>query len=573
MKKLAFLSLIFISHVSFAFEPTASQQRPKRSAGEAEIASRPKAERASEVTFISSDGQQFTISKKVAEKSGTIKNLIQDIQGSSDVSASQFNGALLRIFIDIAQEEEKLETKDQKIILESLSRFLPNDLNQLFEVQNLAYSFAYPLLQNLVAYKIAKEYSTEENAVSLDPLVAKYYYLINGKKLSYVHPDLYGFSIDELRSFDRFERKVSGIRGSRTLNLNNLYLNSLNGLDDIPEFEKTNELDLSRNKLESLPSNFLNKLTDLRWLNLANNNLTNVDNKIFNYRRNKLEELRLYGNSLLKQNIENLRKCLPNTSIISEPVNALLLHFKISLISSDDQEFIVPKEIAEKSETIKWMLSEAGGNQVPLSNVDGKTLQFFIDIGKEELASSKKNKQLLDALSSHLPTSKAEIIKLINAANYLDYPTLLNLAVRKFSENLPTDWQSKILRDLYPLVAKYYYLLNGQNLAGVDENSYGFSIRELREYKIFKGKENRIGKKKSLILRSMRINNLDGLDDIPNVKIAESLDLSNNKLTSLPIGLLLELKKLLNLNLSNNNLAVESKEQLRKALPNVSIIF
>jgi Leucine-rich repeat (LRR) protein len=61
-------------------------------------------------------------------------------------------------------------------------------------------------------------------------------------------------------------------------------------------------------------------------------------------------------------------------------------------------------------------------------------------------------------------------------------------------------------------------------------------------------------------------------ESIVKLKNLESLDLSDNKITSLPKSMK-KLKKLKKLNLKGNTISAEEKERLKKELPNCEISF
>jgi S-phase kinase-associated protein 1 len=67
----------------------------------------------------------------------------------------------------------------------------------------------------------------------------------------------------------------------------------------------------------------------------------------------------------------------------------------VKLASSDDQEFEIPKEIAEMSETLKNMLTDLGENEeteaIPLPNVNGETLSSCVEYCKEYLTRNQKD--------------------------------------------------------------------------------------------------------------------------------------------------------------------------------------
>lgn len=134
----------------------------------------------------------------------------------------------------------------------------------------------------------------------------------------------------------------------------------------------------------------------------------------------------------------------------------------ITLISSDGKSFKVDKDIAEYSQTIKEMLNDTNSDQIPLSNIDSRALQIIIDIAKKEKIlieeALKKIQQGLEfskVLISDVPTDPKLLMVLLNAANYLNYPSLLNALARKVAEILPPNWPADVPKDLYPIIAQY----------------------------------------------------------------------------------------------------------------------
>lgn len=252
----------------------------------------------------------------------------------------------------------------------------------------------------------------------------------------------------------------------------------------------------------------------------------------------------------------------------------------IKLIATDGL-IEVPREVVELSNTIKGMLEELATNEVPLLNIDQNTLQRVVAVGKVQLElSGKEGKEMLDALETNVKSlSIDEKFQLLLAANYLDYPALLNTTARSIAQDLKDKayltkkvekvnlfhWQTflihpltkMVIRDLEPIIAKYYYLLTGQNLQGVIPDSYGFSIRELLNYgrsdalTPFRGQYGT-----DFILGGKRINDLHGLRDIPDIKEEQSITIEHDKLSILPVGIFAGFDKLRVLNLWYDELSI-----------------
>ena len=82
------------------------------------------------------------------------------------------------------------------------------------------------------------------------------------------------------------------------------------------DYEKVTMLELGGNKLTSIP-NGLEKLTQLTYLNLSNNKLTDVKGL---EKLTQLTRLDLTGNpDLTKAQIDELQKALPDCRISSNP--------------------------------------------------------------------------------------------------------------------------------------------------------------------------------------------------------------------------------------------------------------
>lgn len=78
----------------------------------------------------------------------------------------------------------------------------------------------------------------------------------------------------------------------------------------------------------------------------------------------------------------------------------------------------------------------------------------------------------------------------------------------------------------------------------------------------------------ALNLVNLSLISLDGLQDVPGIQEVESLDLSENQLTSIPVETLAQLKKLKDLILRGNKLSAEEQERIRQEVgPDVKVYF
>ena len=117
-------------------------------------------------------------------------------------------------------------------------------------------------------------------------------------------------------------------------------------------------------------------------------------------------------------------------------------------------------------------------------------------------------------------------------------------------------------QDILNIVAKYFFLLSGTKLKNIPENSYSFSIQDWFEYQpnLFKP----TWPFKRIDLSNHNINNLEGIDTIPDIETVAILNLNNNQITQIPSGLL-HLNNLKVLRLANNQINTIPKDisQLR----------
>lgn len=224
---------------------------------------------------------------------------------------------------------------------------------------------------------------------------------------------------------------------------------------------------------------------------------------------------------------------------------------KILLMSSDGQEFLIPIEVAKQSETLKHTIEDVGTKIIPLNNISGKLLKEVVDLLTALYENRNlKGKKLLDTLEQKVAI--ADAFELLRAANYLDIPDLLNLAARKvaqqeaskpkatFFAKKESTLREKLVQiagvsaqDILKIVAKYYFLISGAKLKDAPENSAAYSILDWFAYRpeLFTFNQH------NLNLENRNINDLEGIDTIPNIETVTNLYLNDNQITNLPAGL------------------------------------
>jgi TonB family protein len=121
----------------------------------------------------------------------------------------------------------------------------------------------------------------------------------------------------ELENFEEIYLSDNYISSIPTITNKNLRLIGL-AKNNFIEFPMTlilsnvEALDISNNKIDLLPEN-LREMKKLEFLNIENNNLESLPESLFKMK--KLIAIRLKGNPIPKNQIERLKKALPNTAV------------------------------------------------------------------------------------------------------------------------------------------------------------------------------------------------------------------------------------------------------------------
>jgi Leucine-rich repeat (LRR) protein len=262
----------------------------------------------------------------------------------------------------------------------------------------------------------------------------------------------------------------------------------------------------------------------------------------------------------------------------------------IQLVSSEKTSVFVPRESALQAATLATILNppqEAGAFQeaqtksIPLRIIDTATLEIIGQImHSADRHSQLKGKAFLEAISKEITIADERFISVLNACNFLDYapgirliameminkPAIINHVIKSIQTNQLSD-------DTAKQIAKIYYLITQKDLEGVDKKpivTIGFSIRDYLEYL-----PDVIKKRKTeteLDLSGLRLNDTDGLRDIPDLNNLQYLYLHNNQLTELSATLFNGLNNLQVLWLYNNQLT-QLPATLFKGLNNLREIY
>lgn len=135
---------------------------------------------------------------------------------------------------------------------------------------------------------------------------------------------------------------------------------------------------------------------------------------------------------------------------------------QVILVSNDDKRFPVARNIAEMSETVKSLLSElpetTGDQEVPLTNVDGATLEKILEWAKHHIVhpdppTSDADKYRTDNISdwdkAFMTVDMDMLFGLVMAANWLDMRALLELGCKTIANMIkgstPEEVRTKFL--------------------------------------------------------------------------------------------------------------------------------
>jgi hypothetical protein len=115
----------------------------------------------------------------------------------------------------------------------------------------------------------------------------------------------------------------------------------------------------------------------------------------------------------------------------------------ITLVSSDNQQFVVPVDVAYMSDTVQQMDAD-GTEDVPLINVDGQTLERVIEYCRFHAPSSRHSdaqmREFDDGYLKRLNNDCDLILRLFTAAFYLDIKPLVHLISKHVACRVVAEW-------------------------------------------------------------------------------------------------------------------------------------
>jgi Leucine-rich repeat (LRR) protein len=286
----------------------------------------------------------------------------------------------------------------------------------------------------------------------------------------------------------------------------------------------------------------------------------------------------------------------------------------IKFETNDGQIFELPREVVLQAETLSELMEDVGlmraetialpetiGDR-PGSLISKRTFEQVVQIMRAfEANKNLKGKALLDAVGKNVSFLASGLLvpdyfSLLYAFNYLNFKPGLQLVARTMAVNpalreyaqkefarIDKDTREGFLKE----IARYYFLAWGQDLPGVNRDTYGFSVREYLDYQpalIERAKmtgklaeviptggvrESQVPK---LVLSKGRINNLDGLQDLVGIDTIQILDLRENQITESSLSILNDLANLRAIYLADNRIR-ELKHGIFNHLINLQTLF
>lgn len=269
----------------------------------------------------------------------------------------------------------------------------------------------------------------------------------------------------------------------------------------------------------------------------------------------------------------------------------------VTLVSADKKEFTIPQAVAEQSGQIKGLLSVHGltGEHESATkrfefSISAPVMNEIVQLMKalQRYKNTTNKKALLDALGQQI-TIKYKI-GVLKAADLLDIPLIKGLIARIYAKQIQSGFRTaqdtlNLIRQAFPAeianeligaIARYYYLLTGNKLAGVPEDAYGFSVQDYLDYSPQLIQQRKSAPHNNVVvldLSNLNLNSLEGLAGIPDIATVQILMLRNNKLQRIESNIFASagMRALQILYLFNNQLQ-EIEPNAFAGLPNLEVI-
>lgn len=243
-----------------------------------------------------------------------------------------------------------------------------------------------------------------------------------------------------------------------------------------------------------------------------------------------------------------------------------------SVIKAQRHEYKMPRDVAQQAQTIGHLMQEfPERNEFPIGTATTPAAMNYIVRIMQFMHRNNRleGKDLLNELATEISIDPARIFDVLRTTNYLDLQPGVEFAARSIAKNPLAiqqlenasgyfSKQTLLPKEMLHKVARYHYLLNGKDLKGADTTNLGFSIQDYLDHNpdLIQKRQHRV--LNDIFLRQnligLRLNNLTGLKNIPNIDQVQILNISKNQLRTLPVAAFAACTKLFSLTLSNNQL-------------------
>ncbi len=307
MKNFIFKVITLISVISLSYAAQAPLQKPAARAQDTitlvleetpQIAQGQKLPSYSSV--IKAQRHEYVIPRDVAQQAQTIGHLIQEFPERTEFPVgTQTTPAAMNYIIRIMrfmhghnrlQGDELLDALGTEISIDPARIFDVLRTTNYLDLQPGVEFTAKSIAKNPLAIQQLEEasgYFSKQTILPKEMLdkVARYHYLLKGKELKGADTTNLGFSIQDYldHSPDLIQKRQHRVLNDIFLrqNLIGLRLNSLTGLENIPNIDQVQILNISKNQLRTLPAAAFAACTKLFSLTLSNNQLTHLNANIF----------------------------------------------------------------------------------------------------------------------------------------------------------------------------------------------------------------------------------------------------------------------------------------------------
>ena len=392
--------------------------------------------------------------------------------------------------------------------------------------------------------------------------------------------DKYGVIIEGKRIY-----MVEGEDEGKVLIIKNINHISEGTFDKIKNLR---ELYIFNNNLTSLPEGIFDKLVDLKTLNLSQNKLTSLPKGIFDNLVN-LEQLYLNGNNFVSlpegifDKLVNLEHfVLSNNDVASLPEGIFdKLVILITLDLSYNKLTSLPEGIFDNLKTLEY-LNLSDNKLTPPKRIFVNLVKLYrLDLSRNRLISLPKDiiDNLVNLESLRLDNNKLTSLPYINLPNLQDLYlnnnkltslqgivyNLVKLTTLDISYNRILDMPDSITNTSLRYITYDKTVKVSPVVQQFISNINRVSISKKPEISITIGNRKFITRNDGTIL-NISNNKIDTIPEgiFDELVDLERLDISNNKLTSLPEGIFDNLGELERLDISNNNLETFSAEKVSK---------